>query len=278
MAKNKERGRLPASLAKALSVLAAQGRSVFAIKDFAGIAKCNPTRAKKLLYQLRQLGWVLGLARGKYLIVPLEAGPESAWSQDSLVVASHLADPAAVAYWSACHHWNWTEQVPRTVFAQTPQKKMHNTMTVLGVRYRFVRVQPGKFFGTVERTVGNGRITITDREKTLVDALDRPDLCGGIAQVAEMLPVAGQAVDWDKLDSYLERMGSGAIYKRLGFLTEHIGAKLPVPDRRERIESWHSRLTGGNALLEPRRPASGPINSRWRIRLNVSGVLREGRP
>jgi len=277
MAKNNGRGRLPASLARVLSALAAQRRSVFTIKDFADTAKCGSTRAKKLLYQLRQSGWVLGLARGKYLIVPLEAGPESAWSEDSFLIDGQLAEPAAVAYWSACHHWSWTEQVPRTVFVQTPQKKVHSTKTVLGVRYRFVRVQPAKFFGTLKRSVGQGQALVTDREKTLVDAMDHPELCGGIGQVVEMLPAAAQAVNWDRVDEYLKRLSSGAVYKRLGLLVEHLGEKVRIPGGDERIERWRSLLTGGYAPLEPRRPMTGPTNARWRVRLNVPGVLREGR-
>lgn len=245
----KTRGTLSAELGRALSRLAADNKAVFTVEDFAQAAPRPKRKTWRVLNFLLDGGWITRLAKGKYLIVPLQAGPESAWSEDSLVVAGHLASPAAVAYWSACHHWNWTEQVPRTVFVQTTQKKMHNTRTVLGVRYRFVRVGAGKFFGTVRRSVGGGQITITDREKALVDAFDRPDLCGGIAQVAQMLPVAAEAVEWDRLDGYLARMKSGAIYKRLGFLVEHIRGKLSIPRRSERIEGWRSRLTGGHALL-----------------------------
>jgi predicted transcriptional regulator of viral defense system len=278
MAKTKQRGRLPGSLATALSALAAQGRSIFTIKDFTAAAKYSRVRAKKLLYQLRRSGWVLGLARGKYLIVPLEAGPESAWSEDSLLIASQLAEPAAAAYWAACHHWGGTEQDARTVFVPTPQKKMHCAMTVLGVNYRVVRVQASKFFGTAKRSIGQGQATITDRGKTLVDALDHPELCGGIGQVVEMLPAAAQAVKWERVEEYLKRLDSGAAYKRLGLLVEHLGEKARITDRNERIERWRSLLTGGYAPLEPRRPMTGPASARWRVRLNVPGVIREGRP
>jgi predicted transcriptional regulator of viral defense system len=154
---------------------------------------------------------------------------------------------------------------------------MHSTKTVLGVRYRFVRVRAAKFFGTVKRSVGQGQTTVTDREKTLVDALDHPELCGGIGQVIEMLPAAAQAVNWDRVEEHLKRLGSGAAYKRLGLLVEHLGEKVRIPDRAGRIERWRSLLTGGYAPLEPRRPMIGPANARWRVRLNVPGVLREGR-
>ncbi len=273
----KKRGSLSAELSRALSQLASEGTSVFTVEDFAKATGRPKEKTWRVLSFLLDGGWIARLSKGKYLIVPLEAGPESAWSEDSLLIASQLAEPAAVAYWSACHHWNWTEQVPRTVFVQTTQKKMHNTKIVLGVRYRFVRVRPEKFFGVTARSVGSERASVTDREKTLVDSLDRPDLCGGIPQVVEMLPAAGQALDWGKLDSYLKRLGSGAVYKRLGFLVERAGERLPIPNRSERIESWRQCMTGGNALLEPRRPAKGPINSRWRVRVNVSGLTDEER-
>lgn len=277
MAKNKKRGALSSKLATVLANLSASGKGFFDVKAFAESIGKSETHAAKLLYQLRESGWVERITRGRYFVIPLEAGADSAWSEDALLVARQLADPAAVAYWSACHHWNWTEQIPRTVFIQTPQKKLHNTKTVLGVRYRFVRVRANKFFGTIQRSVGSGMAIVTDREKTLVDALDHPELCGGGGLVIDMLPAAGQAVNWDRVEEYLQRLGSGAAYKRLGLLVERLEKKISIPDRERRIERWYAHRTGGYAPLEPGGTANGPVDARWRVRLNVPGVFREGR-
>jgi len=272
----KTRGRLSAELANALSRLASGGKAVFSVSDFAEAIGRPRNRVWRALTFLVDRGWVARLRKGKYFVVPLEAGPESTWAEDALVVASHLTDRAAAAYWTACHYWNWTEQVPRTVFVQTPRRVRPQEQTILGVQYRIVCLSQPKFFGTVKRTAGRGFFTVTDREKTLVDALDRPELCGGIRQVAEMLPVAAEAVRWDKVDEYLKRMGSGAIYKRLGLLIESRGKKVPVPELKRRLEAWHGRLTGGYASLEPGGPKMGPVNNRWLVRLNVRGVVPEG--
>ena len=108
--------------------------------------------------------------KGVYLIVPLEAGPESAWSEDSLVIAGYLAKQAAVAYWTACHHWAWTEQVPRTVFVQTPERVRTKMRKVMGVSYRFVHVQSGKFFGTTSRSAGQGQFALEDGLRLLAES------------------------------------------------------------------------------------------------------------
>ena len=275
----KSRGTLSADLANALARLASQGQTLFSVQDFARVVHRPRQKVWRVLNFLLEGGWIVRLTKGKYLVVPLEAGPESAWTEDAVVIACHLASPAAVAYWSACHYWNWTEQVPRTIFVQTTRRVRPQNRKVLGVTYRFVRVLSEKFFGTIERTAGQGKFSVTDREKTLVDALNRPDLCGGIRQVVEMLPEAAEAVRWEKVEAYLEKMGSGALYKRLGFLVEMLGERVKVPDRERRLGTWRSRLTGGYALLDPGGLATGPVNNRWLVRVNVPSMAGSaGRP
>lgn len=278
MPKTNKRGTLSAEAANVLSRLASEGRSIFRLEDVTEATGWSRRRAVNLLYHLRRAGWIVSLARGTYLIVPLEAGPEAAWTEEALVIASHLAAPGAAAYWPACHYWNWTEQAPRTAFVQTPKHIREKRREVLGVTYEFVHVTERKFFGTVERPAGRGRIVVTNREKSLVDALDRPDLCGGMRQVVEMLPAAAEAVRWETVEAYLEKMGSGALYKRLGFLVETLGKRVPVPEREGRMEAWREHLTGGHAPLEPGGRADGPVSSRWRVRVNVPGLAGdEGR-
>jgi len=272
----KPRGTLSADLAAALSRLAEKGKTVFAVQDFAEAAGRPKSRVWRVLNFLLEGGWIVRLAKGRYFIVPLEAGPESIWTEDALVVAGNLTDRAAAAYWTACHYWNWTEQVPRTVFVQTPQRVRPRKRTILGVQYRFVCVNQTKFFGTVKRQAGRGSFTVTNREKALVDAFDHPELCGGIRQVADMLPAAAETVRWGRVDEYLGRMASGAVYKRLGLLVESHGKKVTVPEHGRRLEAWHAHLTGGYAPLEPGGPETGPVNNRWLVRLNVRGIVPEG--
>lgn len=49
---------------------------------------------------------------------------------------------------------------------------------MLGIRFQFVTVTPRKFFGYRRETLDGKEFRITDREKTLLDCLDRPDLAG----------------------------------------------------------------------------------------------------
>lgn len=257
--------------AEFLAQLAGEGRTIFTVEEarrFWG----NAAYTANVLGRLENKGWLRRLERGTYLIIPLEAGPTRDWTESALVIAPHLIQPAAIAYWSALHYWNMTEQVPRTVFVQSTRRKHRRQIEVLGISFRFVTVVESKFFGVVRRTLDGKPIYVTDREKTLLDAADRPDLSGGIGQLAQALRTAWADVDWQRLDEYLTRWGRGSLTKRMGYLVETL--ELPLPDREERLARWHRSLSSGIALLEPGRGNTGRIVTRWRLRVNVEEFWR----
>jgi len=253
-----------------LATLAGKDRRIFRTEEAFAFWSSRGL-ARKALSRLVEGGWLKRLERGLYLIVPLEAGPEGHWTEDARVVASQLVPDGAVAYWTALHHWGLTERVPRTVFVQTRRRKHRSRLMVLGVRYEIVFVVERKFFGVTRQWSGGARFAITDREKTLIDALDRPDLCGGIPVIVGAFRDLTE-IDWDRLDTYLRQFASGAVYKRLGYLVETL--EVPVPDASRRLAAWKKASSQGLALLYPRGPNKGPIDSRGRVRVNVTGLGR----
>ena len=172
-----------------LTSLAGEGRRIVHIVDALPFwSSAHQTR--KALSRLERKGWLRRLERGVYLIIPLEAGPEGKWSEDPLVIAAQLVPEGAGAYWSALHYWNLTEQVPRTVFIQTITRRNAPTSEIMGVHYRFVTIKEERFFGTLSRTVNGLPFRITDREKTIIDSIDRPELSGGHIPGSRITPLS----------------------------------------------------------------------------------------
>ena len=263
--------------AEFLSRLAASGQSVFRYDEMRKLWN-DTTTARNALSRLQRGGWLRRVERGLYTLLPLSAGPDRLWAEDPLLVAIRLVEPGAIAYWSALRFWDLTEQLPRTVFVQSPRRKFKTQWALGGVRIQLVHISAHRFFGLTERSWEGQRIRVTDREKTIVDAADRPDLCGGIEQLTQVLQQHLADLDWPRLDTYLMRFGSGALHKRLGYLVEALG--LPIPQQRERLEGWQSHLTSGIVDLAPGAGSTGVINRRWRIRDNLGlaerhqGVMR----
>ncbi len=108
---------------------------------------------------------------------------------------------------------------------------------------------------------------MTDRAKSVVDAADRPDLCGGIWQLAQALRGHWAEVEWPKLDEYLIRFASGAVYKRLGYLVETLD--LPIPERAERLAGLADTSDRRDRAPRSWRTAGGSVCMRWRVRDNI---------
>ena len=258
-----------------LATLAARGKQIFTTKDgYDVLGEGKATR--DALGRLVDKGWLERIEKGKYLIIPLEAGPDRTWTEDAHVIAGHLVSPAMVSHWSALDYWNLTEQVPRVTCVQTTTRKENRKPRVLGMQFRIVRVQPRKFFGSHGYRAGESQAEVTDREKTIVDCLDRPDLSGGVRQVGRALLEGDGDFDWERITGYLRRFGSGAVVKRLGFLVETLALTHPPEPRM--LGEWMGLLTAGISKLDPSTPREAHrIATRWRIEVNLpeEGLLRQ---
>jgi predicted transcriptional regulator of viral defense system len=95
-------------------------------------------------------------------------------------------------------------------------------------------------------------------------------LAGGVGEAAHILATAGRRLDWTKAADYLERIKSGALVRRFGWLADHIKMDIPA-DVRERLLrlTGHSRKVSlGPAAEKKVRGAIGYDNT-WRLFINV---------
>ncbi len=222
--------------------------------------------ASNTLSRLVRKGWLQRVDRGVYMIIPFEAGPNRLWSENALILASYLVSPGAVAYWSALRFWNMTDQVPVVQLIQTTKRK--RPLSINGIEFRFIQVAERYFFGNTTRRIEDTPIIVTDREKTLIDAASRPDLCGGIYQLAQVTKTSVETIDWEKLIRYVEQWGGGAVAKRLGYLVETLS--LPIPDRSEKINRLQRLISKGISQFEPGSGLNGPVVTRWGLQVNIS--------
>lgn len=216
-----------------------------------------------MLSRWEDRGFVERIERGKYLIIPL-ASEKGRYTLHEFVIASHLVQPAAIAYWSALHYHGLTEQIPATVFVQTTARKKNNRIEVFGVDYRIVRLKPEKFSGLRKEWIEEIPVAVTDREKTVIDCLDRPEYAGGIVEVAKALENA--SLNRESLSRYAQTIGNNAVVRRLGYLSERMGISLDLPPPTSRKY----------LLLDPTMPHQGENDPKWRLVVNAEVTVPGG--
>lgn len=251
--------------ARLLNRLAASGQIIFTTNQARAVLNADDLDVNKILYQLTRKRWLLRLEKGKYLILPLEAGMEGLYSVHEFVVAAHLVDPYAIAYTSALSFHALSDLVPQAVVVATTRRKSDVIIEELGVNFRFITIRPHKFFGLQTVMIEEQPIQITRPSKTLVDGLDHPELSGGIVELAKGLSRYARAgADWAQLTVDARRLGNRTVFKRLGYLSEIL--ELDVDEWAER---WRTEMSPGETVLDPRYGRQGTYRTDWNLRVNV---------
>ena len=254
----------PAS-AELLLRLSAEGKTIFSIADAQAITNKTYKATTTLLSQLVRRRWLVRLVPGKYLIVPLEAGLEGIPMADRYVIAREVLDslPYYISHYSAMELHQMTTQPVNTVYVTVPRQRA--SRTIAGVHYRFVYANPRSFWGwEAIWATDQEQVQVSGLEKTLLDCAVRPELCGGLAELAKGLWLRKDDLDESQLVAYLQRLDHKAAAKRIGFLLETYGLGSP-----ETIAALQSFINPRYALLDPALPDEGPYRARWRLRINL---------
>lgn len=243
-----------------ISILAREDKKIFSIND----ARCVIEKdTKKTMSSLIRKKWVLPLKRGLYAIVPLEAGIKGADSfiLHNFIIASYLAEPYYIGYWSALNHYGFSEQIPRTTFVATTKAK--NPMEIMNANYYFVGIEKKKFFGFNEVEMEGRKVNISSPEKTIADCLDHPEHSGGIEEVARAIYFNHEEINLKRVYSLAKSMGNMTILKRLGYLLEITNL---LENYKDLLGQFSPSM--GYPALDPLSPKKGKHISRWGLLVN----------
>jgi len=247
-----------------LTAITRQGKRIFTYEDAVQAFDGSNRRLNELLFTLVKRGWLQRLEKGKYLILPFEAGREREWTEHEFIIASYLIEPYYIGFRSTLNYYGYTEQISRTVYIVSTKRKLKPSLEISGVTYRMVNMQERKFFGFQTITLDGYKINISEREKTIVDCLDQIGYCGGIAEIAKALWLGREEIDFTKLAEYSRRNGNKASSQRLGYLIEMLGFKAE-----RAVDILFQSQSTRYALLDTLSAPKGKYLRRWKIIVNL---------
>lgn len=249
-----------------LLTLGSQDKTIFTVSEAQKILKTSYPATRTLLSRLEEKRWVARLRGGKYLIIPLSAGEDAEYSENWHIVAKHLIEPNPyyLSHYSALDIHGLTTQPIMTVFISASKRRQ--PIQVLGATFRFVYTQPSNIWGTEEVWAKpTEKVRVSDLERTFIDCLNNPKLCGGVSEAAKGMWAKRRDIDYSKLLDYVKRFGSKAVAKRLGFLLE----LYEISDE-ETSKQLKTFVSPSFVLLDPSLPAQGKYLNSWKLRINLN--------
>jgi predicted transcriptional regulator of viral defense system len=263
--------RPPLRIRDVLAWVADDDVDAFSIDDLVEHFGAPRKAARELAARMVAGNYARGLKAGVYLPLPPNywKRPDTPLVANWHLLARHLAapDPYFLAYYTAMELHNMIQHPLTTVFIATTGRK--GNVDLGPVVFRFVRLVGAKFqFGHGPRPIEAGRaVEVADLERTFLDAVDRPDLCGGIEEVVRGFARRHDDLERERLLRYVVELGQPVTTKRLGFLFEIVGHADPRLMRE--LERLAGRLKTYAALVPGADHATVERSKRWELDVNV---------
>ena len=238
------------------------------IEDATQVLGLSRTQAAKLLSRWTAQGWLQRVGTGAYVPVQLELHNSEIVIQDPWILVPVLFAPAYIGGRTAAEHWNLTEQIFRDIVVFTSRPLRVKTVERQNAVFTLKHIREDLIFGTKTVWRGQSKLAVSDIHRTIIDMLADPATGGGIQHVVDCFDQYMKRQDCapDKLIAYADRIGNGAIFKRLGFLAER------YPHGGSLLKASAQRLTKGYAKLDPALVCNRLI-TRWRLYVPKTWVM-----
>jgi predicted transcriptional regulator of viral defense system len=237
---------------------------------FADVIERFPTTEKqylsKVLSSMVQKGMLIKLRKDIYFIVPIDADA-STYIPDWHIVAKELVRGKKyyIGYYSAMQIHGLITQPSLTEIIVTETQMKPSKLTIKGVEFQFVTHTKTRFFGFKNTWINkHDKVMVSNLEKTLVDALTKPHLCGGIVEIAKAIYETREKVNLELLIEYLLQNDSNAAIKRYLFLCDILGINWTSYH-----ETIMDKLLSNYSLLDTSSPNEGKYNSKFGLKINM---------
>ncbi|MCP3973013.1 MAG: hypothetical protein GY720_00805 [bacterium] len=252
---------------EAYSILTAAGHmqpvSVDVVARLLGLSNAE---ASDVLGRMVKMQLATRVRRGLYLLKPATEIGTPTLGVDAYRAAIAITDPspAYIGFYTALHHHALVVRPATTVYVASAVRR--RSRTIGGVPVRFVTVRPDRLFGT---TLEDG-VPWSDLERTLVDAVNRPQYCGEMDTVIGAFHRSADVLRVDKLTSYLRRLNVSSVTRRTQYIMSRLGLTQdgagPSPAKKHRRYS----------PLDPARPNEGQPVPKYELIDNVAASVWHG--
>jgi len=245
-----------------------EGRTELSLDDIETRASVGRPFARTLAHRLARKGWLQRLGGGRYLVNPSRHGPDSIADTDPFRVGSRLVKPYYFGYATAAELWGLLPQAGPVYYLVSTRRT--SVAVPHAAQFRLVRVSPARFFGVTTVRRRGQSIRVSDRERTVLDCLDRPELSGGLGGAVAVLSSAKPHLAWGRLLRYVKRTGNRSLANRLGYLAERVRRSVRPPP------AWIRQMLPGPG--DPYVPLGlpggharrGTYDPRWHLIRNVA--------
>lgn len=252
---------------------------IFTFEDFV-LANAHKEIAHETLHNLlfyhQKQGHIMRLRRGLYCIIPNGIKPVDC-PVDSFLVTSKMAPDAILAYRTALDFFGNLHTITNE-FLYLSKKNESKPFIFRGVTYRSVSIPTALRKSDQSeydvKSIGRGeqKVQVTSLERTFVDILDRPRLCGSWEEIWRSLENI-EYLDLDKVVEYALLLHNRTTIAKVGFFLETHREEWMVPD--SCLNELKKHLPSQPLYLERDLKEPHKLITQWNLIVPLSIINRQ---
>ncbi|PIU56271.1 MAG: hypothetical protein COS89_06200 [Deltaproteobacteria bacterium CG07_land_8_20_14_0_80_38_7] len=243
-------------------------KTIFTIKDMVGITGLSEKAASDFAGKLIRRQIISRIKAGKYIIIPQELGETDTYTGDWNVIAREISnDPGYyLSYYSAMSVHNMVTHPILKIYISSPKQARRKKRIVGNASYEYIYISRNKIWGVKNTWVTKSeQVRVSDIERTVIDCLSRPELCGGVVETAAGIWIQKDQIDFAKLYDYLLKFNSYVVIKRFGYITECLGLQ-----GREYLDKLREKINDKYYILDPMVDNKKTYSNSWKLIANIS--------
>jgi predicted transcriptional regulator of viral defense system len=185
-------------------------------------ASGNPNTRKALLTYYRKQGRIMRIRRGLYAVVPLGSSPDSS-PVDIFLLAAKMTPDAVLGYHTALEFHGKAYSVYNRLYYLSARSSLPVKFRSYEIRRvsvpRSLRAKGQEMFGVLRRHRSGSDLRVTSLERTVVDALDRPDLTGSWEEIWRSLESI-EFFDIEQIVEYVLLLENATTAAKVGFFLQ----------------------------------------------------------
>lgn len=221
---------------------------------------------EKVIFRLKKKGILNTVKKGVYFYSPLESGPAGSNINEFLVPPVFFPKQNYyIGYSTMYNYYGFTDQIFQMMHILNTS--LQREKLIGGVQFKMTKISKSRMYGLEKMTIRNTGVSVSDRERTLVDLIYFPEPVGGLQKAFEILKeqVRAKKTDTAKFIKYAARFPNPTLRKRIGFILEQAGMK----DRE--LEPLLKTIRESSLVtLYPSKSRAGRINKKWKVIENAS--------
>ena len=238
---------------------------VFHKKDVVALTK-DENAAKEILRRYKKQRFISQVRRDLYVVTDLA-------SKLSLVskfeIAGHITPSSYLSHHAALEYHGLAHQVFYELYVSS--KESFKNFDYEGINYSFCQ---SKSNTGVVNPFTDSLVRVTDLERTILDCIDRIDLCGGLEELVQCFAIITY-IDENKLLEYLHHFDKQFLYQKTGFILSYFQKEMKLSATF--LELCKSK-TGKSARYLTGKQESTTYFKEWKICApqNILSFLEQG--